>query len=125
VDPNSQSLNRLTENMNKAEALSAEIDSIALCSGQSRKLFISCVQPVPMPAKPSSRYDREELYKKVWKTPMKELAKEYGVSESGLRKACTRLQIPVPGHGDRARTEGNEAVAPTPPPLPKFRMSGR
>jgi hypothetical protein len=121
VDPNSGSLNRFTASLARADALTAEITSITQCSGQSRKSLITCVQPVPMPAVRTSRYDRRKLYKEVWKTPMKKLAKQYGVSASGLRKACTRLQIPVPGYGDRARREANQP----PPPLPKLRVHRR
>jgi len=124
VDPSIQSLNLFTENVNKAEALSAEIDSILQGSGQSRKSLITFVQPVASPVEPSSRYNRGELYEQVWTVRMRELAPVYGVSESGLRKACTRLRIPMPGHGYWARKAANQPVVP-PPPLPEVPVQTR
>ena len=32
------------------------------------------------------KIDRNDLYVKVWSTPMVKLAKEYGLSDNGLRK---------------------------------------
>jgi hypothetical protein len=46
-----------------------------------------------------SRYNREELYEKVWAQPIQKLAKEYGVSDVALAKAYRRRKIPVPGLG--------------------------
>jgi len=45
-------------------------------SSLSRPEFIS--------ATPNSRYDREELYERVWKLPLRTLAREYGVSDVAL-----------------------------------------
>lgn len=47
---------------------------------------------------------RDQLYTEVWKTPMLTLAKQYGLSDVGLRKICKRLKVPVPkvGHWQRA-----------------------
>jgi len=42
---------------------------------------------------------REELYERVWSTPLRQLAPEYGMSDRGLGKVCTRLEIPLPGVG--------------------------
>ncbi|MFZ1517694.1 MAG: hypothetical protein WAU11_02910 [Ignavibacteriaceae bacterium] len=42
---------------------------------------------------------QEELYDRVWHTPMIKLAAEYGVSENGLKKICGKLKIPVPPVG--------------------------
>ncbi len=42
---------------------------------------------------------REELYVQVWQTPMSKLAGQYGVSDSGLRKICDRLNVPYPARG--------------------------
>ena len=36
---------------------------------------------------------REELYKKIWKTPMSRLASEYELSDVGLKKICKKLNI--------------------------------
>jgi hypothetical protein len=114
VDPNSEILNRLTQNMPKAEALSVEIDRILLDSVQSRKSLISEVQPIPAPPRREPRYDRQQLYKRAWKVPAKKLAEEYGVSVSGIRKACKRLHIPVPGQGYWARRAAGKPVAARP-----------
>ena len=42
------------------------------------------------------RLTRAELYEKVWATPMRTLAKEFGMSDVGLAKVCRRHDIPVP-----------------------------
>ena len=42
---------------------------------------------------------REELYKKVWSRPMRTLAREFGLSDVGLKKTCRRHNIPTPGVG--------------------------
>ncbi|MFZ3339768.1 MAG: hypothetical protein WA213_02720 [Terriglobales bacterium] len=47
----------------------------------------------------SARYDRRELYERVWAQPMQRIAKEYGVSDVALARACKRRSVPVPGVG--------------------------
>ena len=42
---------------------------------------------------------RDELFDKVWTTPMSRLAPEYGISDSGLAKVCKRMEIPRPPRG--------------------------
>jgi hypothetical protein len=42
---------------------------------------------------------REELYEKVWNTPVYRLAPEFGLSDRGLAKLCARMEVPVPGLG--------------------------
>ena len=42
------------------------------------------------------RYNRAELYEKVWSKPLLHVAKEYRISDTGLGKVC---RIPVPGLG--------------------------
>jgi hypothetical protein len=42
---------------------------------------------------------RADLYEKVWTTPMRTLAKEFGFSDVGLAKLCRRHNIPTPGLG--------------------------
>lgn len=51
----------------------------------------------------SQEINREELYEKVWTTPMRTLAKKYGISDVGLAKACKRHNIPRPERGFWAR----------------------
>lgn len=42
---------------------------------------------------------REELYERVWQTPMIKLATEYNISGNGLKKICGKLKVPVPPVG--------------------------
>ncbi|QNI32085.1 site-specific integrase [Alloacidobacterium dinghuense] len=65
------------------------------------------------------RYNREELYEKVWTMPVRIVAREYGVSDAAIAKACRRLQVPVPGRGYWAKRAANRSVKPRPPLLPK------
>lgn len=58
---------------------------------------------------------REELYRRVWETPMSRLAAEFGISGNGLAKICDRLQIPYPPRGYWARKEAGQKVV-------KFRL---
>lgn len=51
------------------------------------------------------RLTRAELYEKVWATPMRTLAKEFGMSDVALAKACRKHDIPVPPVGYWRRKE--------------------
>ena len=63
-------------------------------------------------------WNRDELYGEVWATPMKTLAKKYGISDVGLAKTCRKLAIPLPGRGYWAKKEaGQEVKQPPLPPL--------
>lgn len=42
---------------------------------------------------------RADLYKRVWSTPMRKLAAEFGISDVGLAKICRKNGIPLPGLG--------------------------
>jgi hypothetical protein len=46
-----------------------------------------------------ARFNREELYNKVWLEPMRTVARSYDVSDVWLSKICKALRIPVPGRG--------------------------
>lgn len=59
---------------------------------------------------------REELYERVWTTPMHRLAKEFGYSDVGLAKLCEKHNIPRPGLGYWRRIELGQK--PSRPPLP-------
>ena len=63
------------------------------------------------------KYDREELYQKVWERPMLKVAEEYGVSSVALGKVCRRLSVPVPGRGYWAKLAHDHAVPKKPPLL--------
>ena len=67
---------------------------------------------------------REALYDQVWAMPMTKLAKEYGVSDVALRKACRKANIPLPVQGHWNKLEHGKKTAPRPVlplpnPLPK------
>lgn len=47
--------------------------------------------------------NRNELYDQVWAEPMTQIAKQYGLSDRGLAKLCSRNGIPVPPRGDWAK----------------------
>jgi hypothetical protein len=51
------------------------------------------------------RLTRSQLYEKVWATPMRTLAKEFGLSDVGLAKICRKHNIPVPPVGFWRRKE--------------------
>jgi len=38
---------------------------------------------------------RKQLYKQVWFKPMSKLAKDYGISDVGLKKICKKLNVPT------------------------------
>ena len=61
------------------------------------------------------RYDRQELYDRVWSVPMWTLCKEYGVSDVALAKTCRRLHVPVPGRGYWAMLAAGKSTQPRPP----------
>jgi excisionase family DNA binding protein len=62
-----------------------------------------------------ARYDREELYERVWTIPIRKLAKQYGVSDVALAKSCRKLSIRLPGRGYWAKKNANRPVSPRPP----------
>jgi hypothetical protein len=51
------------------------------------------------------KLNRKELYDLVWSTPMTALAKKYLISDSGLRKICVKMEIPLPkaGHWEKLK----------------------
>lgn len=65
------------------------------------------------------KYDREELYQKVWEHPMLKVAQEYGVSSVALGKTCKKLSVPVPGRGHWAKLAHGHSGTKK-PPLPKL-----
>lgn len=66
------------------------------------------------------RMDREELFERVWSTPAYKLAEEWGLSGTGLRKACKRLKIPTPGRGYWQKAKAGKRVhRPKLPELPE------
>jgi hypothetical protein len=61
-------------------------------------------------------FKREELYKKIWNTPIVRLAKEYGISDVALAKICKKLNVPRPPRGYWAKLEFKKIIRR--PPLP-------
>jgi len=53
---------------------------------------------------------RKELYDLVWSTPFTTLAKRYLISDSGLRKICVKMELPVPGYGHWVKLKHNKPV---------------
>lgn len=53
---------------------------------------------------------REELYQRVWSTPMQKLAAEFGLSDVGLAKVCKKYKIPKPARGYWAKLEHGKRV---------------
>lgn len=58
----------------------------------------------------SRRLSREELYALVWKTPISRLAKEFGITGTGLAKICERLEVPYPPLGYWAKKEAGKPI---------------
>lgn len=65
---------------------------------------------------PVTRIEREQLYEKVWSSPMSHLAREYGVASQRLKDLCDQAGIPTPPAGHWSRVTAGKAV--TRPPLP-------
>jgi ankyrin repeat protein len=72
------------------------------------------------PAHLLAKYDREQLYEKVWSQPMRILAQQYGVSDVCLARVCRLLRVPLPGLGYWAKRAAGRATKNRPPlpPLP-------
>lgn len=60
---------------------------------------------------------RQDLYERVWKTPLRKLATEFGISDVGLAKACRRHAVPTPPMGHWMRVEHGKTSER--PPLPR------
>lgn len=64
--------------------------------------------------------DRAELFERVWSEPVATVVAQWGLSDQGLRKACRRLQIPLPPRGYWAKVRAGKRVRrPRLPKLPK------
>lgn len=60
------------------------------------------------------QYDRALLLDEVWAEPMSVVAPRYGLSDVGLKKLCTRLQIPTPMRGYWAKVKAGRRIPPKP-----------
>lgn len=63
---------------------------------------------------------RRSLYELVWAKPVQQVAKEFGISDVGLRKACVRNEIPVPYRGYWQKKQNGHAARPLSLPHPKY-----
>ena len=67
---------------------------------------------------------RKELYETVWQKPMIHAAKEFGLSDTGLRKICVNHEIPAPRAGYWAKLNAGKPVQQTPlPPASDERLN--
>ncbi|MDN4039307.1 hypothetical protein [Massilia sp. YIM B02443] len=62
---------------------------------------------------------RLELYQRVWREPMVNIAKEFGVSSSYLARICSRLNVPRPARGYWAQVSAGQHMVKR--PLPEAR----
>lgn len=69
-----------------------------------------------MPA--TRRVARAELYESVWSRPMRDVARDLGISDVGLAKLCRRHAIPTPERGHWAKLKHGKKVDQ--PRLPTF-----
>jgi len=53
---------------------------------------------------------RRELYDMAWSAPFSTLCKKYQISDVGLRKACVRMAIPLPGIGHWNKVHAGKKV---------------
>ena len=61
-------------------------------------------------------FTRKELYDLAWSTPMTKLAKQFGLSDVGLRKICAKHRIPTPPLGYWAKLQFGKQVKQIPLP---------
>ncbi len=59
-------------------------------------------------------YDRAKLLDEVWSEPVQAVAPRYGLSDVGLKKLCSRLQIATPPRGYWAKVKAGKRVHPRP-----------
>ncbi len=61
-------------------------------------------------------FSREDLYNKVWEKALMLVAADYGLSDNGLKKICTKMNIPIPYSGYWAKLKHGKDVFQTPLP---------
>jgi len=61
-------------------------------------------------------FNREQLYKEVWETPVSKLSESYGISFSQLKKVCNELNIPTPDSGYWTKVRMGKSVKIKPLP---------
>jgi hypothetical protein len=78
----------------------------------------SVQEPIAVPPKLLARYNREELYEKVWMMPLWKVAEGYRVSRPSMVATCKGLHVPTPPEGYWSKKAANKPV-PAKPPLPE------
>ena len=63
-----------------------------------------------------TRLPRKKLYELVWSKPMRQLSKEFDLSDVGLAKICKKHNIPCPERGYWAKLEHGKPTQKTPLP---------
>lgn len=72
----------------------------------------------------SKTVTREELFDAVWSRPMVQVARDYGMSDVGLKKICKKMAVPTPGRGYwRRKEQGYKVTTPKLPKLPENAVS--
>jgi len=66
----------------------------------------------------TTTFERQKLFVEVWATPVTKLAKEYGLSDVGLRKICVSLDVPLPPRGYWAKLAAGKKM-----PKPELRAT--
>lgn len=64
---------------------------------------------------PKCSFSRRQLYEMVWKEPVEDVAKHFGLSGRGLGKLCERNSIPVPPRGYWQRKAAGQRMERRPP----------
>lgn len=59
----------------------------------------------------AQQLSRKQLYDIVWSKPMTQLAKEFGLSDNGLRKICKKYDIPMPKMGHWQKVQYGKKVS--------------
>ena len=62
---------------------------------------------------------RTALYELVWSKPVRDVAKDFGMSDVALAKRCRAVRVPIPGRGYWAKVAAGKTPRKT--PLPKHR----
>lgn len=62
----------------------------------------------------TTSFERQKLFDEVWAIPVTKLAKTYGLSDVGLRKICTTLDVPLPPRGYWQKLAAGKTI-PKPP----------
>ncbi len=65
------------------------------------------------------RLTRQELYSLVWSMPMTQLAKQFKLSDNGIRKICKKYEVPMPKGGYWQKIQYGKTVKK--PALPSYK----